>query len=137
MRSWVLLPTLDAALNAASAIFLLLGYRFIRRKNVVAHKRCMLTAFALSIAFLCVYLLHHAQVGSVPYRGSGAMRTLYFVLLVPHVMLAAAVPPLAIVTIRRALAGRFVEHRSLARKTLPIWLYVSVTGVIVYWMLYR
>ena len=131
------LPTLDAVLNACAAIGLVIGYVFIRQKNVAAHRVSMLTAFGFSVAFLAVYVTHHVQVGSVPFRGVGPWRVLYFALLIPHVILAMAVVPLALTTIRRGLAGRTAEHRRIARKTLPIWLYVSITGVIVYWMLYH
>lgn len=113
------------------------GYVFIRRKNIEAHRASMLSAFAFSVAFLVVYLTHHAQVGSVPFRGTGPWRVAYFALLIPHVLLAMAVVPLALTTIRRGLSGRVPEHRRIARKTLPIWLYVSVTGVLVYLMLYH
>jgi putative membrane protein len=131
------LPTIMACLNTASVVCLATGYVFIRRKNVNAHKRAMLTAFVISALFLCTYLLHHLLVGDVRFRGQGWVRTLYFVVLVPHVLLAVSVLPLAIVTIRRGLAGRIDKHRPLAKVTLPIWLYVSVTGVLVYVMLYR
>ena len=97
----------------------------------------MLTAFGISCVFLVSYLIHHARVGSVPFRGPDALRPLYFAVLVPHVILAAAVPVLAVITIRRALKGDFARHRRIARFTWPVWLYVSVTGVIVYFMLYR
>lgn len=133
----MILPTLDAALNAASVVCLSAGYYFIKKRNVVAHKRCMLGAFVISCAFLIVYLIHHYQVGSVPYRGQGLLRTLYFAILVPHIILAAAVVPMAIVTIRRGLALRVQDHRRIARYTLPIWLYVSLSGIAVYLMLYR
>ncbi|HWA72211.1 MAG TPA: DUF420 domain-containing protein [Polyangiaceae bacterium] len=133
----MLLPTLDAVFNACATICLVFGYVFIRRKNIRAHRASMLSAFGFSVAFLAVYLTHHAQVGSVPFRGTGAWRVLYFVLLIPHVLLAMAVVPLALTTIRRGLSGRVLEHRRIARKTLPIWLYVSVTGVLVYLMLYH
>jgi putative membrane protein len=137
MRPGVLLPSLDAFFNACAAVCLILGYVFIRRRNIPAHRASMLTAFGFSVAFLATYLLHHAQVGSVPFRGTGFSRTLYFVLLIPHVLLAIAVVPLAVTTIRRGLLGRVPEHRKIARKTLPVWLYVSVTGVLVYFMLYH
>jgi putative membrane protein len=130
------LPTLNASLNALSGLCLLSGYYFIRRKDVVRHRRSMLAAFGVSAVFLVSYLVHHARVGSVPYQGTGVMRTVYFVILIPHILLAAAVVPLAIVTIRRGLSGRIEKHRPLARVTLPIWLFVSVTGVVVYFMLY-
>ena len=132
-----MLPTIDAILNGASAVCLCAGYYFIKKKNIAAHRRCMLGAFLISCAFLAVYLLHHAQVGSVPYRGQGWLRTIYFAILIPHIILAAAVVPLAIVTIRRGLGMRVAEHRRIARVTLPIWLYVSLSGIAVYLMLYR
>jgi putative membrane protein len=131
------LPTLMACLNTAATVSLVTGYVFIRKKNVAAHRRAMLTAFGISAAFLVTYLLHHALVGDVRFHGQGFVRTLYFLILVPHVILAVTVLPLAIVTIRRGLAGRIALHRPLAKITLPIWLYVSVTGVVVYVMLYR
>ncbi len=130
------LPTLNACLNAASGVTLLAGYVFIKQKKVALHRTAMLTAFAISTVFLVSYLVHHARVGSVPYRGSGVWRTVYFAVLIPHVILAAAVVPMAVVTIRRGLKGLIVKHRPLARVTLPIWLYVSTTGVLVYFMLY-
>jgi uncharacterized membrane protein YozB (DUF420 family) len=130
------LPTLNALLNGAAGVCLVLGYYFIRKRNVEAHKKAMLTAFAISTVFLVSYLIHHARVGSVRYQGTGFLRTLYFAILIPHVLLAAAVVPLAIVTIRRALRGQFERHRPIARVTLPVWLFVSVTGVAVYVMLY-
>jgi len=131
------LPTLMACLNTASTLSLTTGYFAIKRRNVTLHKRCMLTAFGISAAFLATYLLHHALVGNVVFQGHGVWRTVYFAILIPHVLLAVTVLPLAIVTIRRGLAGRFDKHKPLARVTLPIWIYVSVTGVIMYLMLYR
>lgn len=131
------LPTLMACLNTASTICLTAGYVFIKRRNVPAHRRAMLTAFVISGLFLAVYVLHHALVGNVLFHGQGFWRVVYFVILIPHVLLAISVLPLAIVTIRRGLRGQIAQHRPLARITLPIWLYVSVTGVIVYAMLYR
>jgi len=131
------LPTIMACLNTAATVCLVTGYVFIRRKNVAAHRRAMLTAFVISGLFLATYLLHHALVGNVLFHGQGLVRVLYYAILVPHVLLAVSVLPLAIVTIRRGLSGRIAQHRPLAKITLPIWLYVSVTGVIVYAMLYR
>jgi uncharacterized membrane protein YozB (DUF420 family) len=130
------LPDLNAALNSLSAVFLLAGYRFIRLKNQQAHRRCMLAAFACSIVFLISYLIYHYQVGSVSFKGQGAIRPVYFTILITHTILATAVVPLALVTLIRALRERFDAHRRIARWTFPIWLYVSVTGVIVYGMLY-
>ena len=131
------LPTLMACLNTASAVCLSAGYLSIRRRNVALHRRLMLTSFAISALFLVTYLLHHVLTGNVVFHGQGIARVVYFVILVPHVLLAVSILPLAIVTIRRGLAGRIDKHRPLARVTLPLWLYVSVTGVIVYMMLYR
>jgi uncharacterized membrane protein YozB (DUF420 family) len=131
------LPTLNAALNGTSALLLLFGYRFIRRREIAAHRACMIAACAVSALFLISYLTYHYQVGSVRFPGSGWLRGLYLTILASHTLLAAFVPPLAIVTLWRAVAQRFDQHRRLARWTLPIWLYVSVTGVIVYWMLYH
>lgn len=132
-----LLPTLNAALNATSGALLSLGWVFIRRRMVSAHKTCMLAAFAVSTLFLISYLTYHAQVGSVRFTGAGWVRPVYFTILITHIILAAAIVPLAIVTIRRAWKQEFTAHRRIARWTLPIWLYVSVTGVVVYVMLYH
>ena len=131
------LPALNAALNAAAAVALLVGYWLIRRGRWRAHRAAMITALVLSSAFLTSYLVYHAQVGSVPFQGQGWVRTLYLSILATHTLLAATVPVLAIITLSRALRRRFDRHRAIARFTLPIWLYVSVTGVVVYWMLYR
>jgi uncharacterized membrane protein YozB (DUF420 family) len=131
------LPTLNAALNSLSAVFLFAGYLFIRARKRDAHRACMLAAFACSILFLISYLIYHYQVGSVPFRGQGLVRLVYFAILLTHTVLAVAVVPLALITLKRALSERFDAHRKIARWTFPIWLYVSVTGVIVYAMLYR
>ncbi|HEY7555314.1 MAG TPA: DUF420 domain-containing protein [Candidatus Binatia bacterium] len=130
------LPTLNAALNTFSAVFLCAGYLFIRAKNVRAHRACMLSAFACSALFLVSYLIYHYQVGSVPYKGQGGIRAVYFAILLTHTILATAVVPLALITLYRALSESFDAHRRIARWTFPVWLYVSVTGVIVYMMLY-
>jgi len=131
------LPTVNAALNSLSAVFLFAGFLFIRSRNRSAHRLCMLAACACSTLFLISYLFYHYQVGSVPFKGAGAIRVVYFAILISHTTLAAAVVPLALITLSRALRERFDAHRRIARWTLPIWLYVSVTGVIVYAMLYR
>lgn len=131
------LPTLNAVLNATSAVFLLLGYWLIRSGRREAHRRAMLAALACSGAFLASYLLYHFQVGSVRFQGQGPVRTLYFAILISHTVLAVVILPLVLVTVSRALRRRFDAHRRIARLTLPIWAYVSVTGVVVYWMLYR
>ena len=130
------LPALNAALNAAAAVALLVGYALIRRRNWRAHRVAMIAALALSTAFLASYLTYHSQVGSVRFQGHGWVRGLYLGILATHTVLAATVPVLALVTLSRALRRRFDRHRAIARWTLPIWLYVSVTGVVVYWMLY-
>ncbi|MCS6953984.1 MAG: DUF420 domain-containing protein [Bryobacteraceae bacterium] len=131
------LPTLNAVLNTTAAVLLVTGYVLIRRGQVRAHRAVMLAAFATSILFLVSYLIYHAQVGSVRFQKTGPIRTVYFAVLLSHTVLAAAVPPLAVMTLRRALRGQFDRHRAVARWTLPVWLYVSVTGVIIYWMLYQ
>ncbi len=131
------LPALNASLNGLAALFLIAGFVCIRKRQIKAHRFSMLTAFACSIAFLVSYLYYHSQVGSVRFQGTGAVRTLYFTVLLSHTILAAAVPFLAAVTLFRALKERFDRHRAIARWTLPIWLYVSVTGVVIYWMLYQ
>jgi uncharacterized membrane protein YozB (DUF420 family) len=131
------LPSINAALNSLSAVFLLTGYLFIKKTNPRAHKACMLSAFVCSTLFLISYLVYHAQVGSVPFQGQGQIRTIYFTILITHTILAAAIVPLVLITLFRALRERFDSHRRIARWTFPIWLYVSTTGVIVYAMLYR
>ncbi len=131
------LPAVDALLNAASAVLLALGFLFIRRKNVQAHKTCMLSAVATSTLFLACYLTYHYSHGVTRFLGQGTVRSFYFALLGSHTVLAAAIVPLVLGTLYRAFRARFDQHRRLARWTLPIWLYVSVTGVAVYWMLYR
>jgi putative membrane protein len=131
------LPSVNAALNALSAILLMAGYIFVRSRNIKAHKTCMLAAFASSILFLISYLVYHYQVGSVPFKGQGGIRLVYFTILLTHTILATTVVPLALVTLFRAFKERFDRHRHIARWTFPIWLYVSVTGVVVYWMLYQ
>ncbi len=131
------LPMINACLNALSALLLLMGYGFIRRGNRNAHRFCMVTAFTVSVVFLVSYLVHHALAGIVYYQGQGLARTLYFLILWTHTPLAALVPVLAILTLRQALKGNFDKHKKLARITFPIWIYVSVTGVVVYFMLYQ
>ena len=130
------LPTLNAALNATSALLLGLGYAAIRARRVAVHRVVMLLAVTVSTAFLVSYVVYHAQVGSVRYQGTGWARPVYFTILASHTVLAVAVVPLVALTLARALRGRFERHAALARFTLPVWLYVSVTGVVVYLMLY-
>jgi putative membrane protein len=132
-----LLPAVNATLNGASTLCLVTGYYFIRNRRISAHRACMLAAFGFSTLFLACYLYYHAHVGSRPFLGAGWVRPVYFTILISHIILAAAILPLALVTLWRALRGQFQRHRAIARWTLPIWLYVSITGVIVYWMLYH
>jgi putative membrane protein len=137
MLSLTDLPAINATLNATSAILLIAGYRFIRRRQITAHKRCMLAAGATSALFLVSYLTYHYYVGSMPFRGQGWVRPLYFTILISHTSLAAAIVPLVLITLFRAWKADFVRHARLARWTWPIWMYVSVTGVIIYVMLYQ
>ncbi len=130
------LPTLNALLNATSALLLVLGVREIRAKRVRSHQRLMVGAFLVSTLFLASYLVYHYQVGSVGFTGQGWVRSVYFFILITHSVLAALVPPMAILTLYRAGRGDFARHRRIARWTYPIWLYVSVTGVLVYLFLY-
>jgi putative membrane protein len=130
-------PALDAALNAASALLLTMGFVFIRKKQVTAHKACMISAVVSSTLFLVCYLWYHAHHGVTRFTGQGVFRGFYFALLGSHTVLAAVIVPLVLVTLYRALSGQFEKHRRIARWTLPLWLYVSVTGVLVYWMLYH
>lgn len=133
-----LLPSINATLNALCGVLLVWGYLLIRRKQIERHRRVMKTAFATSCLFLVSYLVYHSQVGSVPFHHEGTtLRTVYLSILLTHTVLAAAVPVLAVITLRRGLSGRYDKHRRIARWTLPIWLYVSVTGVVVYAMLYH
>lgn len=131
------LPALNAALNATAAVLLAVGLGLVKRRRFTAHKVCMLSAFAVSMLFLVSYLVYHAHVGSVRFTGTGLVRPLYFGVLVTHTILAALVPFLAVVTLTFGLRARYARHVRIAKWTLPIWLYVSVTGVIVYLMLYR
>jgi len=131
------LPTVNATLNGAAAALLVAGWRFVRRRRIAPHRACMLAAAVVSLAFLVSYVTYHALAGSRPFPGQGWIRSVYFVLLVSHVVLAAAVTPFVLTTLWRALSGDIARHRRIARVTLPVWLYVSVTGVIVYWMLYH
>ena len=131
------LPAVNATLNSIAAVLLVSGYVLIRSGRVAQHRQCMLAAFATSTLFLVSYLFYHAQVGSRPYTGQGPIRMVYFAVLISHVSLAALIVPLAVLTLRRGLRRDDARHVAIARWTLPIWLYVSVTGVVVYWMLYR
>ena len=131
------LPAINATLNGIAAVLLVTGYVQIRQGRVAQHRLCMLAAFATSALFLVSYVTYHAQVGSQPFTGQGPIRVVYFLVLIPHIVLAALTLPLALITLRRGLRRDDVRHVAIARWTLPIWLYVSVTGVVVYWMLYQ
>src|SRR5712671_1207626 len=131
------LPAVNASLNALSGVLLLIAYALIRARRIEQHRKVMLAAFATSSLFLACYVIYHAQVGSVPFPRHGFVRPFYYTILITHVTLAATVPPLAIITLSRGLRDRVVRHRAIAKWTLPIWLYVSVTGVLVYVLLYQ
>jgi uncharacterized membrane protein YozB (DUF420 family) len=133
------LPAINATLNATSAVLLSLGYYFIRRRAITAHKRCMIGAFATSTLFLISYLIYHlpGRFGSIRFTGSGGVRIVYFTILISHTILAAVIVPLVLTTLSRAWKAQFEKHKRIARWTLPLWFYVSVTGVIIYWMLYQ
>lgn len=137
MHDYTIFPAINAILNATSAVLIATGILLIRHKNRLAHKRVMLAAVVTSSLFLVSYLYYHAHVGSVHFQGQGYSRPIYFAILISHTILAAAVVPLVVVTLTRALRGRFDKHRRTARWTYPVWLYVSVTGVVIYVMLYR
>ena len=131
------LPAVNASLNALSGVLLLVGYTLIRLRRIELHRRFMIAAFTASALFLVSYVVYHAQVGSVRFTREGFVRPLYYTILVTHVLLAFSVVPLALITLSRGLKGRYPQHRRIARWTFPIWLYVSVTGVLVYVLLYQ
>lgn len=131
------LATVNALLNAGATLFLVIGFLFVKAKNIAMHRLSMVTAFGFSSVFLVTYLLHHSQAGSVRFSGEGLVKLIYLAILIPHIVLAAVVVPLALFTIYRGWTNRVALHRKIARITLPIWLYVSVSGVVVYLMLYR
>ena len=131
------LPAVNATLNAISGILLLIAYAHIRARRIQQHRRFMIAAFATSSLFLVCYLVYHSQVGSVPFTRQGLVRPLYFTILITHITLAATVVPLALVTLSRGLKARYPQHRRIARWTFPVWMYVSVTGVLVYVLLYQ
>ena len=131
------LPAVNASLNALSGLLLVAGYVMIRGRRIEPHRRFMIAAFAASSLFLVFYVVYHSHVGSVPFTRQGFVRPLYFTILITHVTLAATVPPLAIITLSRGLKARYAQHRRIARWTFPIWMYVSVTGVLVYVLLYQ
>jgi uncharacterized membrane protein YozB (DUF420 family) len=131
------LPAVNASLNAVSGVLLVIAYALIRARKIEQHRAVMIAAFATSCLFLVFYVIYHSQVGSVRFTRQGFVRPVYFSILITHVILAAAVPPMAIVTLSRGLKARYRQHRRIARWTFPIWLYVSVTGVLVYVLLYQ
>ena len=131
------LPTLNAILNATSAVLITAGFYFIKNRRIEAHRRCMVAALLVSAAFLTSYVIYHLNVGSVPFQGQGWIRPVYFSILITHIILAAVILPMVLRTAYLALRGRFDKHVRIARWTLPLWLYVSVTGVLVYLMLYQ
>jgi uncharacterized membrane protein YozB (DUF420 family) len=130
-------PVVNATLNGLSALLILTGREFIRRKHIRAHAACMVTAVACSVVFLISYLYYHFNVGSVSFKGQGFIRPVYFTILISHTILAVTLVPLVVVTLSRAVKKNFDQHKAIARWTYPVWLYVSVTGVIVYLMLYH
>jgi putative membrane protein len=131
------LPALNASLNALSAVLLGAGFAFIRSRQVARHRACMIGAFVVSVAFLVSYVVYHSQHAATPFPGRGWARPAYFALLLSHVLLAMTVVPLALVTLYRAWQKDFARHRAIAVVTFPIWMYVSVTGVLIYWILYH
>jgi putative membrane protein len=131
------LPAIEAALNATAAVLLTCGFAMIRRKRILAHKCFMLSGFGVSVAFLAVYLWFHAHYGDLHFTAQGFIRRVYFLLLTTHIALAGAIVPLVLITLSYALRSKFGSHRRIARWTLPLWLYVCITGVAVYWMLYQ
>ena len=135
--SYAALPALNATLNATSAVLLTIGWFLIRSGRWRQHRAVMITAFCTSVLFLISYLTYHAHAGAKHFTGQGAIRFVYFAILLTHTVLAVAIVPLAIMTLSRGLSARFDRHRSIARWTLPLWMYVSVTGVVVYFMLYQ
>ncbi len=137
MPDYSIFPKINATLNACSVLLLITGHRLIRNGKMAAHRAVMLTALGTSLLFLVSYLYYHAHVGSVHFRGTGWSRPVYFSILISHTILAAVIVPMVIITLQRALGGHFDRHRAIARWTYPLWLYVSVTGVIVYLMLYQ
>ena len=130
------LPGVNAALNGTCTVFLLLGFLFIQKRKINLHRLCMIAAFSCSAVFLALYLYFHAHAGVIRFSGRGWIRPVYFTILISHTTLAVVIVPLVLITLSRALRERFDRHKAIARWTLPLWLYVSITGVIVYWLLY-
>ena len=134
---YAMFPAIDAVLNGTSAVLLLVGRAYIKRGRMAAHRAVMITALISSSLFLAFYLYYHAHVGSVRFQGQGWSRPVYFTILISHTILAVVIVPMVIITLNRALRERFDRHRAIARWTFPLWMYVSITGVIVYFMLYQ
>jgi uncharacterized membrane protein YozB (DUF420 family) len=137
ITDYSIFPALNATLNGASAVLITSGRALIRRGQIAAHRACMIAAVVCSTLFLASYLYYHAHAGVVPFRGQGVIRPVYFTILISHTLLAVVIVPMVIVTLTRALKSQFDRHRAIARWTYPIWLYVSVTGVVIYVMVYR
>jgi uncharacterized membrane protein YozB (DUF420 family) len=137
VTAYHVLAPLNSILNSIAAVLLISGFYCIRRRWVPAHRACMIAAFTVSTAFFISYCIYHYEVGDVRFQGRGWIRPVYFSILITHIVLAAAIVPLALITITRALRGNFPQHRRIARWTLPIWLYVSITGVVVYLLCYQ
>ncbi len=137
VMDYTLLPAVNATLNATSGLLLSIGYLLIKRRRINAHRNTMLAAFASSILFLVSYVVYHYHAGSRPFPGQGAIRGVYFAILISHVILAIVILPMAVTTLSRGLRGQYVRHVRVAKWTFPVWMYVSVTGVIVYLMLYQ
>jgi len=131
------LPHFHVSLNASIAVIVALGYYFVKNDNPFAHRNCMIAAMTMSVVFIISYLTYHANVGYVPFEGQGAIRTFYFALLTSHVILAASFVPMVLITATRAIKGDFYKHSRIARWTLPIWMYVSVTGIIIYFLVFH
>ena len=134
---YAIFPVINACLNGTSAVLLFTGHSMIKRGNMAAHRTLMMIAMGTSSLFLISYLYYHAHVGSVPFQGHGWSRPVYFTILISHTILAAAIVPMVLITLGRALRQRFDRHRAIARWTYPLWLYVSITGVVIYFMLYH
>jgi len=136
-EQYAIFPVINATLNGASAVLLYIGHGFIKRGRMVAHRTMMITAVVTSSLFLISYLYYHYHVGSIRFQGQGWSRPVYFTILISHTILAATIVPLVIITLSRGLRSKFDKHRAIARWTYPLWMYVSVTGVVIYFMLYH
>ena len=137
VAAYYVLAPINSILNGIATVLLIAGFCFIRQRKVRAHRACMVAALLVSTAFFISYCVYHYEVGDVGFQGHGSIRPVYFTILITHIVLAAVIVPLALITVTRALRGNFAKHRRIARWTLPIWLYVSITGVVVYLMCYQ